>query len=184
MIVASELCHYLIFWLLDNVCLDVVEGHLVTGSTEYVQKIRAWQSLCVMARFVTPDIVSEVMTKVFKSMSQVLHGQIRYFVEVFTIQIANVNPTLFIKLFTTELLRCDISQQHVSSLMIISGNLIVGKDAEKFISLIVSTDETRDAVVLREMIAGVVPWVSFLLQFFKCGVLEIDFLTLNDAFES
>eukprot|EP00554_Chaetoceros_debilis_P003945 CAMPEP_0194083230 /NCGR_PEP_ID=MMETSP0149-20130528/8516_1 /TAXON_ID=122233 /ORGANISM="Chaetoceros debilis, Strain MM31A-1" /LENGTH=1880 /DNA_ID=CAMNT_0038765579 /DNA_START=117 /DNA_END=5759 /DNA_ORIENTATION=+ len=158
--VAGELCQYLIFWMLDNVCLDVVEGHLVTGSTGYVQKIRAWQSLCVMARFVTPDIVSKVMTKVFKSMSQVLHGQIRYFVEVFTIQIANVNPTLFIKLFTTELLRYDISQQHVSSLMIISGNLIVGKDAEKFIKLIISTDETRDAVVLREMIAGVVPWLS------------------------
>ncbi len=113
-----------------------------------------------MARFVTPDIASAVMTKTFKAMSQVLHGQIRYFIEVFTIQVAKVDPVCWVGLFKNELLRFDISQQHVSSLMIIGGYLIVGKDSESFIKLLTDPVKNSDMTVLHEIIAGVLPWVS------------------------
>ena len=157
--VLTKLCHYLIMWLLDKVCLPN-ERHgrtlLTTGSTEYVQKIRAWQALCMLHRFVTPDIASEVLKKVFEGMSQLLHGQIRYWIEVFTIQVSRKNPAAFVNLFKNEIKRCDITQQHISSLMIIGGNLMAGKYSSLFLKDITE----NNAVVLRDIIAGSVPWLS------------------------
>jgi tRNA G18 (ribose-2'-O)-methylase SpoU len=157
--VLEKLCHYLIMWLLDNICLvNERSGKvlLTTGSLEYVQKIRAWQSLCMLHRFVTPDIAHEVMKKVFETMSPHLHGPIRYWIEVFTIQISRTNPLVFVDLFQEEIKRRDITQQHVSSLMIIGGNLFAGKYSNLFIKSI--TD--NNATILRDVIVGSVPWLS------------------------
>ncbi len=76
--------------------------------------------------------------------------------EVFTIQVARSNPSVFIDLFRTEIKRCEISQQHVSSLMIIGGNLIVGRYSDLFLKAV--TD--KNGSVLRDIIAGSVPWLS------------------------
>ncbi len=157
--VLTKFCHYLIMWLLDNVCLvneRTGKVLLTTGSVEYVQKIRAWQSLCMLHRFVTPDIAPEVMKKVFEALNPHLHGPIRYFVEVFTIQISRSNPLVFVELFRKEIKRCDITQQHVSSLMIIGGNLFVGEYSDLFIKSITE----NNAIILRDVIAGSVPWLS------------------------
>ena len=157
--VRVKLCHYIIMWLLDNVCLVQERNgkvQLTTGSLEYVQKIRAWQSVCMMHRFVTADIAEDVAKKVFESMTANHHGPIRYWMEVFTIQIARSNPTIFIDLFRREMKRCDITQQHVSSLMIIGGNLIVGRYSKSFLEAI--TD--NNTAIVRDVIAGSVPWLS------------------------
>ena len=157
--VLTKLCHYLIMWLLDKVCLPndrTGRTLLTTGSTEYVQKIRAWQALCMLHRFVTPDIASEVLEKVFEGMTQLLHGQIRYWIEVFTIQVSWKNPTAFVNLYKNEIKRCEITQQHISSLMIIGGNLFCGKYSSLFLKDITE----NNAVVLRDIIAGSVPWLS------------------------
>jgi len=157
--VLTKLCHYLIMWLLDNMCLPLERtGNqlLTTGSTEYVHKIRAWQALCMLHRFVTPEIAADVLNKVFDGMAQLLHGQIRYWIEVFTIQVSRRNPTVFVNIFRNEIRRCDITQQHMSSLMIIGGNLFAGKYSDVFLKDI--TD--NNAVILRDIIAGSIPWLS------------------------
>jgi tRNA G18 (ribose-2'-O)-methylase SpoU len=157
--VLTKLCHYLILWLLDNMCLPLertANQLLTTGSTEYVHKIRAWQALCMLHRFVTSEIATEVLKKVFDGMGQLLHGQIRYWIEVFTIQISRRNPTIFLNIFKNEIKRCDITQQHMSSLMIIGGNLFAGKYSDVFLKDI--TD--NNAIILRDIIAGSVPWLS------------------------
>lgn len=157
--VLIKFCHYLIFWLLDNICVPVERSGkalLTTGSTEYVQKIRAWQSLCMLHRFVSPGIATDVLKKVFKAMDQLLHGQIRYWIEIFTIQVARKNPDAFLSIFQGEIQRCDISQQHMSSLMILGGNLLAGRYSASFLKSIVG----NKSLVLQDIIAGTVPWLS------------------------
>jgi len=110
----------------------------------------------MLHRFVTPEIATEVLKKVFDGMGQLLHGQIRYWIEVFTIQISRRNPTIFVNIFKNEIKRCDITQQHMSSLMIIGGNLFAGKYSDVFLKDI--TD--NNAIILRDIIAGSVPWLS------------------------
>ena len=64
----TKLCYYLILWLLDEVCLQELVGAMVTGATQYCQILRAWQSLCLLSRFVTSDIAELVCQRVFKAM--------------------------------------------------------------------------------------------------------------------
>jgi len=158
--VRKNLCHYLIFWLLDNIaCCPTPErgSALMTGSVNYSRKIRAWQSLCLLARFVTADVADAVMEKVFVSMTQTMHGQIRYFLEAFTIQCARLHPEVFRSLFVKEICRYDLPQQLLSSLMIIGGNLVVGRYSEEFFDTV--TMDKKEST-LRSILSGVIPWLG------------------------
>jgi hypothetical protein len=68
--VKTKLCYYLILWLLDEVCLKIEkEGTtMVSGATIYCQVLRAWQSLCLLSRFVTSDIAELVSQRIYKAM--------------------------------------------------------------------------------------------------------------------
>jgi hypothetical protein len=121
-------------------------------------KIRAWQALCVLSRFVTADIAGDVCDRVFAATSQNLHWQIRYFLEAFAIQFARKHPSIFGRKLVTEIRRRDLSLQHISSLMIISGNLIVGRYKDDFFRQYENGDQ--HVVNLDEILAGVIPWLS------------------------
>ena len=157
--VLENLCHFIIFWLLNNICcLQPKKGTmLVTGSTEYCQKIRAWQALCLLHRFVTSDIVGDVCEKVFSVMSQSMHTQIRYFIEIFIIQCARKHPDVFCSVIAKEISRRNLSLQHISSLMIISGNLIVGKYSVYDFSKPVKTEVNS---IIKNILTGTLPWLS------------------------
>lgn len=154
-VVLKELCHFLIIRLLDDICLPD-KGMFIYGGEDYSKKTRAWQSLCILSRFVSTDIVETVLEKTFSCMSQILHGGIRYFVEAFTIQVSKEHIEAFLTCFQREILRCDLSQQHVSSLMIIGGNLLTGNYAQDFQRI---TSKHNGAIV-RDIVAGVFPWLS------------------------
>jgi hypothetical protein len=66
--VKSKLCYYLILWLMDEICLQDQVGSMLVGGSFYCQVLRAWQSLCLLSRFVTEDIVDLVCERVFKAM--------------------------------------------------------------------------------------------------------------------
>lgn len=66
--VKRKVCYYLIMWLLDAVCLQEQTGVMVTGAVVYCQILRAWQTLCLLSRFVTSDIAEMVSQRVFKAM--------------------------------------------------------------------------------------------------------------------
>jgi hypothetical protein len=155
-----DLLHYVIFYLLDDVCLVPPQSGsmLMTGTLEYSLKIRAWQGLCVLSRFVTEDIAADVCDRVFAAMSQNLHCQIRYFLEAFAIQFARRHPSIFGRRLVTEIRRRDLFLQHISSLMIISGNLIVGRYKDDFFRQYENGDQ--HVVNLDEILAGVMPWLS------------------------
>jgi len=84
-VILADLVHFIIAKLLDICCTEPTKGKVnITGSETYQQMTRSWQALCLLSRFVTEDIASDVATRVFSSMSFTMHGEVRYFIEVFT----------------------------------------------------------------------------------------------------
>lgn len=166
--VVSELLHYLIIHLLDDVCLAAPKGGamIVTGSEEYSRRTRAWQALCLLSRFVSGEIAEQVCNKLFKCISQNLHGQIRYFLEVFTMQCARQHPSVFAKRLVMDIQRYDLTLQHISTLMIIAGNLIVGQHRLEFFSQF--DDEMDKRCSLKEVLSGTIPWLSSTQGFTRC----------------
>jgi hypothetical protein len=152
-IVLHDLCFFVIRGLLDIVCTaNPKSGLLITGSKEYSEKIRAWQSLCLLSRFITAEIVDETFEKVFDAMAQNLHGQIRYFIEIFTIKCAIKHASVFNQLIR-RLTSPFLSLQHVSSLMIILGNLLLGSRYPTNI-----TKKIYHETQLTDVIVSVIPW--------------------------
>jgi hypothetical protein len=156
----TDLLHFVIFYLLDDVCLVLPQSGsmLMTGTLDYSRKIRAWQALCVLSRFVTADIAADVCDRAFDAMSHNLHWQIRYFLESFAIQFARRHPSIFGRKLVTEIRRRDLSLQHISSLMIIAGNLIVGRYKDDFFREY--ENGGQQVVNLNKILAGVIPWLS------------------------
>lgn len=153
-VVLKELVHFVMIKLIDICCAQPARGKaFISGSDEYAKMSRAWQSLCLLSRFVTEDIAKDVAARVFPAMSFTLHGQIRYWIEVFTIQCTRKHPTIFGQIFIEEVRRSDISTQHVSSLMVIGGNLTAGRYSNDFFC---SSADPR----VKDVLCGVLPWLS------------------------
>jgi len=153
-VVLEELIYFVMRELIDISCTKPARGKaFISGSEEYARITRAWQALCLLSRFVTEEISKEVADRVFKAMAFNLHGQLRYFIEVFTIQCTRKHPSIFGQMYIREVSRTDLSLQHVSSLMIIGGNLTVGRYSSDFFNS--STDPKVKAVL-----CGVLPWLS------------------------
>lgn len=153
-IVLKELIHFVMMKLLDICCAQPARGKaFISGSEEYSLMTRAWQSLCLLSRFVTEDIAKDVTKRVFPAMAFTLHGQIRYWIEVFTIQCTRRHPTILGPLFIEEVRRHDISTQHVSSLMVIAGNLTAGRYRNEFFC---SSTDPR----IKDVLCGVLPWLG------------------------
>ena len=90
---------------------------VVSGSAPYCVKIRGWQALCVLSRFVTSTIAPTVCTSTFRQLSEILHGQIRFFIEVFVIAVGRQHPDLFAKEFCSHLADVNLGVQKISSLV-------------------------------------------------------------------
>lgn len=72
-----------------------------------------------MSRFITAEIADAVCTNVFQAMGkQTSHNQIRYFLEVLTLQFARMHGPIFINSLVQQIRRTDLSLQMVASLMI------------------------------------------------------------------
>lgn len=155
--VLKELLHYLILKLLKETAPNKsnAKSLIMRGTPTYCLKMRGWQALCNLSRFVTNDIASEVAAQVFGMMSEHIHGQIRYFVEIFTIQCAQDHPEVFGSAFLHEIGRRDLSLQHISSLMIIGGNWTVGRYKNTFLDPENDTDGR-----MRHLLASIIPWLS------------------------
>lgn len=151
----------LILRILDAVISSAVKGSKKTlvmiGSPEYCTKMRGWQTLCVMSNFLTPSLVELVRDRIFEALQETLHGQIRYFIEVLAIQCARRFPLLFVDALVNNITRNDLSLQTISSLMIITGNLVVGRHKEEFLPAVTGNSNSN---TLDLLISGVIPWLS------------------------
>jgi tRNA G18 (ribose-2'-O)-methylase SpoU len=155
--VKKELLHYVILELLKHASPEKTThpSLVMRGTPTYCIKIRAWQALCILSRFVTQEIASNVCATVYGAMNELLHNQIRFFLENFTIKCATMHEMIFGEAFLKDICRTDLSLQHISSLMIMGGNFIVGRYQLGYFTKD-DTDKSRSKRVL----AGVVPWLS------------------------
>ncbi|KAL3796147.1 hypothetical protein HJC23_000650 [Cyclotella cryptica] len=153
-VVLADLVHFVIDGLLDIGCAGPAIGKpFISGSEEYARATRSWQALCLLSRFVTEDKAHDIATRVFQAMSNNTHGPVRYFIEVFAIQCTRKHPDVFGRHYIREINRTDLSLQYVSSLMVLGGNIIVGKYSTPFFK---NSGEHR----IKDVLCGVIPWLS------------------------
>jgi hypothetical protein len=154
--VKTELVHYVILALLKEAKPEkgTHPSQIMKGTPTYCLKMRAWQALCVLSRFVNETIAQVVCESVYESMPQILHNQIRYFMEIFIIRCSLQHPEIFGAAFIEDISRPDLSLQHISSLMIIGGNLILGRYRLDYFA------EDKDKRRLKQVLAAVIPWLS------------------------
>lgn len=111
-----------------------------------------------MSRFFTAEVADFVCLGVIQAMGkQNAHNQLRYFVEILTLQFARMHPAVFGKVLVKEIGRTDLSLQMAASLMIVAGNLIVGRYEKDFFA---QYENESDTVSLHAILAGVMPWLS------------------------
>ncbi|MGK3756377.1 MAG: tRNA guanosine-2'-O-methyltransferase [Bacillariaceae sp.] len=156
-IVKTELTHHVILALLQQSTPEkgTHPKLVMKGTPTYCMKIRGWQALCIMSRFVTNEVAQKVCTTVFDAMNELLHSQIRYFLENFTIKCATNHQDIFGEAFLKEISRTDLSLQHISSLMILGGNFIMGKYQLDYFT---KHDDNKQR--LKRVLAGAIPWLS------------------------
>jgi tRNA guanosine-2'-O-methyltransferase len=119
--------------------------------------MRALQALCVLSRFITQDVAEIVCAGCIQAMGrQNAHNQLRYFVEIFTLRFARMHPAIFAAALVEQLSRTDLSLQMIASLMIITGNLIVGRYEKDFFTQY----DGVTSVSLHSILAGVIPWLA------------------------
>jgi len=155
--VLHELLHPIILKLLLGTAptKSSAKNLIMKGTVTYCLKMRGWQALCNLSRFVDEEVASEVCQKVYGMMSEHIHGQVRYFIEIFIIQCAIMHPDVFGSTFLKEISRRDLTLQHVSSLMIIGGNWVVGRYKNDYFDL-----KPENRLRLQELLAAIIPWLS------------------------
>jgi hypothetical protein len=194
--VSTSLISPMVKRLLDAVRPSAKKGSKKTtsmvmiGSPEYCTKMRGWQALCVLSKFLTPSLVELVRDRIFEALEETLHGQIRYFIEILAIQCARRFPQLFVDSLVNNITRHALSLQTISSLMIITGNLVVGRHKEEFLPAITSDSNNN---TLDALISGVIPWLSSTQGFsraiaqllvYELIPLKIDVTCVEDKFDS
>lgn len=121
--------------------------------------MRALQALCVLSRFVTAEIADHVCERAFDALGkQNTHNQLRYFGEIFTLQCSRQHPAVFGKALVEQISCRNLPLQTIASLMIISGNLIVGRYKEDFLDQY--SAESNDPLNINLFLAGTLPWLS------------------------
>ena len=153
--VLVDLIHPLFLQLLEIVQKKLPGNKIpMKGTEEYCAKMRAWQALCVLSRFIS-TIDDQVAEIAFMALSEHTHGPIRKFNEIFLLQCTRIRPVCFGKVLCREIIRTNLTIQQATSLMIIFGNLVVGRYREDFSSALQSED-----ISVEQAAVGLIPWLA------------------------
>jgi hypothetical protein len=161
-VVRANLLNYVLLQLLEKVKLGSNELFMF-GSPEHCKIHRGWQALCILSHFVGKDIAEKVCNGVFSTMQDQMHGQTRFFLEIFTIQCARMHPHIFGQGLCTHIVRYDLTSQMIASLMIVAGHLVVGKYKSEFMPRkrkALGDAITASPISLPNLLAGTIPWLS------------------------
>ena len=90
---------------------------IMKGTPLYCQKMRAWQALCNLARFITPEVAPRVCEAAFACLEESIHSEVRYFVEVFTVKCGVLHPIIFGNAFLSQIVQTNLTLQQVASLV-------------------------------------------------------------------
>ena len=85
------------------------------------------------------------------------HNQLRFFIETLTMLLSLRHPSVFSKLLVEQIQRTDLPLATAASLMIIAGNLLVGRYASEFSEKLEEQNRKR---FREDVLAGAIPWLS------------------------
>jgi hypothetical protein len=93
---------------------------IMKGTPLYCQKMRAWQALCTLTRFITPEVAPRVCEAAFTCLEESIHSEVRYFVEVFTVKCGVLHPNVFGNKLLDQIVQTNLTLQQVASLVSIT----------------------------------------------------------------
>ncbi|XP_071917542.1 uncharacterized protein [Coffea arabica] len=94
-------------------------------SSIHRRKIRAWQMICILSRFVYEDIAEEVMCSLHKALQRNNLPSVRQYQETFAIHIYLKFPSLVGQQLVPQLHNYDVRPQALSSYVFIAANVIL-----------------------------------------------------------
>lgn len=116
--VQTELLEPVILGLLKETAVQSgKKSQIMKGTPLYCLKMRGWQACCVLSRFISSKIAKKACNAAYKALEEFLHGEVRYFVEIFIIRCGMLYPEIFGGSFCSEIRKTDLSLHHVASLV-------------------------------------------------------------------
>ncbi|XP_073122421.1 uncharacterized protein [Henckelia pumila] len=94
------------------------------------RKIRVWQTICVLSRFVDLDMVEQVTSKLHTSINRNNLPSVRQYMETFAIHVYLKFPLLVGQLLVSQLRDYDLRPQALSSYVFIAANIILHANKE------------------------------------------------------
>ncbi|KAL3619436.1 hypothetical protein CASFOL_037006 [Castilleja foliolosa] len=94
------------------------------------RKVRAWQMICVLSRFVDLDIIDQVTSSLHTSIYRNNFPSVRQYLETFAIYIYLKFPSLVGQQLVPQLRNCDLRPQASSSYVFIAANVILNANSE------------------------------------------------------
>ena len=102
---------------------DFIQAAMI-GSDLYGQKLRCWQSLCVLSPYVTEPLLAELLEMFFTTLTHSAGHSIRVHVELFGAAMSIKFPSVMMPRLLTALEEYNHSQQTLCSIFVILGHAV------------------------------------------------------------
>ena len=124
----------------------------MVGTELFGHKLRSWQSLCVLSKYATEEVMETVKDKLFQCLEQSCAHGIRVYMEIFVAALTIKFKSLILPILISKLSMYNHPQQTLSSYFVIIGHLIL----EEQTNLLDRFDESELNLVLSTLI----PWLA------------------------
>jgi hypothetical protein len=139
----------------ELLCMHLKEPYIqsrMVGTEQFGHKIRSWQSLCVLSRFISEDLMSELRPAVFECLRQTCAHGIRVYEEVFTATMARKYPKRLVPELLELLREYNHPQQTLASYFVILGHLYLESSPD--------VDASMSPTQTRTVLRALMPWLA------------------------
>jgi tRNA G18 (ribose-2'-O)-methylase SpoU len=136
---------------------DFVQSAMI-GSDLYGQKLRCWQALCVLTRYITEPLLRCILETYFTTMTHSAGHSIRVHVELFGAAMAIKFPSVMMPRLLRALRDFNHSQQTLCSLFVVLGHAVLD-DPSATLDL-PSTGTALDRSTAQEVVNHLLPWLA------------------------
>ena len=157
---------------------DFIQAAMI-GSDLYGQKLRCWQSLCVLSPYVTEPLLAELLEMYFTTLTHSAGHSIRVHVELFGAAMSIKFPSVMMPRLLTALEEYNHSQQTLCSIFVILGHAVFYDPVSLPSTTSVSSNHTEtpphistsqeelnskkiavDVVTAQDIINHLMPWMA------------------------
>jgi tRNA G18 (ribose-2'-O)-methylase SpoU len=128
------------------------------GSDLYGQKLRCWQALCVLTRYITEPILCSILEIYFTTMTHSAGHSIRVHVELFGAAMAIKFPSVMMPRLLLALRAFNHSQQTLCSLFVVLGHAVLHDPSAT--SDAPCTGTALDRSTAQEVVNHLLPWLA------------------------